>query len=40
VPWIRKRYARHHVRKVMARRNVNSNARKRGLVGEVIVTNY
>lgn len=40
VPWIHEHYAGHRIRTVMARRSVNSNTRKRGFVGEVVVTNY
>ncbi len=40
VPWIHERYRRHAIRVIKARRNVNSNAERRGHVGEVVVTNY
>jgi DNA adenine methylase len=40
VPWIHEHYKKHNIRVIKARRSVNSNANRRGLVGEVIVTNY
>jgi DNA adenine methylase len=40
VPWIHERYARFAVRVVKANRFVNSNSRRRGPVGEVVVTSY
>lgn len=38
--WVKKRYQKHYVARVEARRAVNCNAEKRGTVGEVIVTSY
>ena len=36
-PWVRERYAQFDVHRVPARRNINSNAHRRGPVGEVVV---
>ncbi|MCP4606176.1 MAG: DNA adenine methylase [Proteobacteria bacterium] len=38
VPWIHERYSNHHIRLIKANRFVNSDASRRGPVGEVIVT--
>jgi DNA adenine methylase len=38
--WVHERYARHNIRVIMARRQVNCDKTRRGLVGEVVVTNY
>ena len=40
VPWIHENYAAHRIELVYATRNVNRNADNRGLISEVIVTNY
>ena len=40
VSWIHKRYAGFGIRVVKANRFVNSNSRRRGPVGEVVVTSY
>lgn len=40
VPFIRELYARFRIDNVAAPRAINCNARKRGLVGEVVVRNY
>jgi len=39
-PFIMDLYGNYHIDIVYARRSVNSNAQKRGEVGEVLVTNY
>ncbi len=40
VPWIRKRYKKYKVTGVTARRSINSDAKGRKPVGEVLVQNY
>ncbi|MCU0661056.1 MAG: DNA adenine methylase [Myxococcota bacterium] len=40
VPWMHERYARHTVRLIRARRNVNCNSASRGAINEVVVTSY
>jgi DNA adenine methylase len=40
VPWVKERYARFHVRQVLATRKVNSVSTSRGVVGELLVTSY
>ena len=40
VPWMRSQYEEHYLRPIMASRNVNSKADKRGPVGELIVTGF
>ena len=40
VPWIHERYREFNIRVIKANRNVNSDASRRGPVGEVVVTNY
>jgi DNA adenine methylase len=40
VPFIHTQYKHHSIRVIQANRLVNSNPRRRGPVGEVIVTNY
>jgi DNA adenine methylase len=39
-PWVRERYRRHHLAEVLARRNVNSRADRRGKIPELVVTSY
>lgn len=40
VAWVRKRYKQFKKHKVHARRNINSDATKRGKIAELIITNY
>lgn len=39
-PFIRKLYKEFNIHIVKARRNINSNKNKRGLINEVVITNY
>ncbi|MDJ0765775.1 MAG: DNA adenine methylase [Myxococcota bacterium] len=40
VPWMHERYGRYNIQRIQAKRSVNSNTKRRGEVGEVIVTNH
>ena len=40
VPWVRRRYQGHRIHEVLARRNVNSKAERRGPIKELLITSY
>lgn len=40
VPWIRELYSGYHIREVQMPRTINRNAKERGCISELVITNY